>query len=80
MHASDLSGTPDVIFYNQHLHRLYVAIGDPGVIEVFDTKDMKLWQTVKTELGAHTIAYNASNNRVYAFLPETHKASVYDDS
>ena len=33
-----ISGVPDVIFFNPALHHLYVAIGDPGVIEVFDTR------------------------------------------
>jgi len=79
-HASDLAGSPDVIFYNQSLHHLYVAIGEPGVLEVFDTKNMKLLQSVKTGPGAHTIAYNSDSNRVYVFLPETHRALVYSDS
>ena len=79
-HASDLPGSPDVIFYNQRLHHLYVAIGEPGVLEVFDTKKMKRLETMKTQIGAHTIAYNAANDRVYAFLPETHEASVYQDT
>ena len=77
--ASDLSGTPDVIFYNSRLHHLYVAIGEPGVIDVFDTDKMKLSQTVKTEPGAHTIAYNPETNKVYAFTPASHRAAVYQD-
>ena len=30
----DLSGAPDVVFFNAALRHLYIAIGDPGVIEV----------------------------------------------
>ncbi len=75
--VSNLSGPPDAIFYNSRLHHLYVAIGDPGVIDVFNTDTMKLIQTVKTEGGAHTIGYNSESNKVYALLPETHRASVY---
>ena len=78
-HPSDLSGPPDVIFYNSQLEHLYVASGHPGTIDVFDTKTMKRAQTVKTEEGAHTIGYNSESNKVYAFLPETHRASVYVD-
>ena len=37
----ELSGSPDVIFFNRVLRRLYIAIGDPGVVEAFDTEDMK---------------------------------------
>ncbi len=78
-HVSDLSGPPDVIFYNSRLHHLYVAIGDPGMIDVFDTDTMKLSQTVKTEVGAHTIAYNPEIGRVYAFLPASHRAAIYQE-
>jgi DNA-binding beta-propeller fold protein YncE len=78
--ASDLAGSPDVIFYNSKLHHLYVTIGDPGVVEVFDTHSMKLVQTVKTELGSHTIGFNPMNDKVYVFMPETHQAAVYVDA
>jgi DNA-binding beta-propeller fold protein YncE len=74
-----LSGVPDVIFYNTRLHHLYIAIGDPGVIDVFDTSTMRLLETVPTEKGAHTIAFDSKRNKVYAFLPATHRAAVYLD-
>jgi DNA-binding beta-propeller fold protein YncE len=76
---SDLSGPPDVIFYNSHRKHLYVASGNPGTIDVFDTTTMKRVQTVNTEGGAHTIGYNPETEKVYAFLPETHRASVFLD-
>ena len=75
-----LSGVPDVIFYNPVLKHLYVAIGNPGVIDVFDTASMRLIETVPTEKGAHTIAFDAERNKIYAFLPETHRASIYLDT
>jgi DNA-binding beta-propeller fold protein YncE len=74
-----LSGTPDVIFFNPGLLRLYVAVGDPGVIDVFDTRDLRRVETVVTGKGAHTIAFEPTRNRVYAFLPATHRAAVYSD-
>ena len=74
-----LSGTPDVIFYNDQRQHLYVAVGDPGLVDVFDTRRMKFAETVKTEKGAHTIAYNPETSKVYALLPETHRASVFVD-
>lgn len=76
---SDLSGPPDVIFFNRSLKHLYVASGEPGVIDVFDTSSMKLIETVMTESGAHTIAFDADQNKVYTFLPQTHRAAVYMD-
>ena len=75
----DLSGPPDVIFYNSRRKHLYVASGHPGTIDVFDTDTMKRVQVVKTEEGAHTIGYCSESNKVYAFLPETHRASAYVD-
>ncbi len=73
----ELSGSPDVLFLNTSLGHLYVAIGDPGVIDVFDTGTMQYLETVTTEQGAHTIAFDAARNKVYAFLPHTHRAAVY---
>ncbi len=77
--ASSLAGPPDVIFYNSKLHHLYVAVGEPGVIDVIETDTMKTIQTVKTEPGAHTIAYNPETARVYAFMPKSHRASIFAD-
>ena len=72
----DLSGMPDVIFFNAVLRHLYVAIGDPGVIEVFDTDTLERIETVPTEKGAHTIGFDLDRNKVYAFLPQTHRAAI----
>ena len=68
------------IFFNAALRHLYVAIGDPGVIEIFDTESMRRIESVATERGAHTIGYDAIRDIVYAFLPETHRAAVYRDN
>ena len=76
---TDLAGAPDVIFYNPKLDHLYIAIGDPGIIQVFDTRRMKQTEIVKTERGTHTIGYDQDTGKVYAFRPETHRASVYQD-
>lgn len=76
----DLSGVPDVVFHNAAKDHLYVAIGDPGVIDVFDTKTMDRVQSCPTEKGAHTIGYDPSTNEVYAFLPASHRAAVFEDS
>jgi DNA-binding beta-propeller fold protein YncE len=74
-----LSGAPDVIFLHPASGRLYVAIGDPGVIDVIDTIQMRRVQTVDTEAGAHTLALDRKRGKVFAFLPETHRAAVYLD-
>jgi DNA-binding beta-propeller fold protein YncE len=75
----DIGGVPDVIFFNAALERLYVAIGDPGIIEVWNTSTMRRLQVVETEKGAHTLAFDARSNTIYAFLPHSHRATVYVD-
>jgi DNA-binding beta-propeller fold protein YncE len=74
-----IAGVPDVVFFNAGLARLYVAIGDPGVIEVFDTLPLRRRETVTTEPGAHTLSFDASRNIVCAFLPASHRAALYED-
>ena len=76
---ADLSGTPDVIFFNAALKHLYVAVGDPGVIDLFETDSLQRIDTISTEKGAHTLGFDATHNKVYAFLPESQRASVYLD-
>jgi len=74
-----IAGVPDVVFFNAALARLYVAIGEPGVIDVFDTAPLRRHETVPTEAGAHTLSFDATRNIVCAFLPGSHRAAVYED-
>jgi len=74
-----LSGAPDVIFLDRLLGRLYVAVGDPGVIDVIDIHRMRRLETVSTEPGAHTTALDVRGHRLYVFLPTTHRAAVFVD-
>ena len=74
-----LSGVPDVVFLNPARRHLYVAVGGPGVIDVLDSATLKHLESVPTEKGAHTLAFAPADNRVYAFLPETHRAAVYQE-
>lgn len=70
-------GAPDAIWSNPPRHHLYIAIGDPGVIQVVDTTSMQVVQTVTTELGAHTTAFDPRRQLLYVFLPATCQAGVY---
>lgn len=74
-----LPGGPDVVMHDPELNHLYVAIGDPGVIAVVDTSTLELAEIVPTESGAHTIGLDASRHTVYAFLPASGGAAVYQD-
>jgi DNA-binding beta-propeller fold protein YncE len=80
LHQADLSGKPDVVFFNPRLDHLYVAVGDPGVIDVFDSTNLSRLETVQTEKGAHTLALDISHNKLYAFLPQIHRAQVFTDA
>jgi DNA-binding beta-propeller fold protein YncE len=73
-----LSGAPDVVFFDWVHKRLYVAVGDPGTIDVFDTKTMEKLASVATEKGAHTFALAPDGHQVYAFLPMSHRAAIYE--
>jgi DNA-binding beta-propeller fold protein YncE len=75
-----LSGAPDVIFLHPQSGRLYVAIGDLGVIDVIDIGTMRGEEVVPTEAGAHTLALDRKRNKVYAFLPQSHRAAVFVDT
>ena len=75
--AVTLSGPPDVIFLDPGLSRCYVAIGDPGVIDVIDIRTLRRLDSVATEPGAHTTALDPRRHRLYVFLPKTHRAAVF---
>lgn len=74
-----LSGAPDVVFLDAARERLYVAAGDPGVIDVIDTAALKVVERVPTEPGAHTTALDDRRGRLYVFLPATHRAALFVD-
>jgi DNA-binding beta-propeller fold protein YncE len=73
-----LSGAPDVVFFDRVHKRLYVAAGDPGTIDVFDTKTMQKLASAATEKGSHTFALAPAGDEVYAFLPMSHRAAIYE--
>lgn len=74
-----LSGSPDMLFYHRALSRLYAAISDPGVIDVFDALSLTRLETVYTERGVRTIALDMQRSKVYAFLPRSHRVFVYQE-
>jgi hypothetical protein len=48
------------------------------VVDVFATSPMKKLATIETEAGAHTTALSPAGDRLYAFLPRTHRAAIYE--
>ena len=74
-----IAGVPDAIWFNPRRQRLYVAIGEPGVVDVVDTQAMAVVQRLETEAEAHTTAYDDARQRLYVFLPQTCRAAVYEE-
>jgi DNA-binding beta-propeller fold protein YncE len=78
LNEGKLSGVPDVVWFNPKRRQLYVAVGDPGVIDVFDTTSMMSLGSITTGKGAHTTAFPPSGDSLIAFLPATHRAALYE--
>ncbi len=74
-----ISGTPDAIWHNHRTARLYVAIQDPGVIDVVNTETMTVEEQIFTELGTHTSAFDPRRQRLYVFLPSC-RVAMYEES
>jgi len=70
---------PDVCWLNTEKNRFYCAIGRPGVIEVIDTRKMMIVERVSTEEGAHTFTFDRKRQSLYAFLPQSCRASIYQE-
>jgi len=73
-----ITGAPDAIWHNHQAARLYVAIEEPGVIDVLNTRTMAVDEQIFTEVGAHTTAYDAMRQRLYVFLPSC-RVAVYEE-
>jgi DNA-binding beta-propeller fold protein YncE len=74
-----LPGSPDVVMHDRELARLYVAIGEPGVVCSFDSTRLELLETVATEQGAHTIGWDPHGRCLYVFCPERSGALVFEE-
>jgi DNA-binding beta-propeller fold protein YncE len=74
-----LPGVPDVIMLDDELQRLYVAIGDPGVIAAFNSHPLTHLETVETESGAHTSGWDPDTRCLYVFCPESGGAMLFEE-
>jgi len=74
-----IGGGPDVVWLNIDRHRLYCAIGKPGVIEVIDTEKLVVDEKVNTEEGAHTFTFDQKRQRLHAFFPRSCRAAIYEE-
>jgi len=74
-----LPGVPDVVMLDRELRRVYVAVGDPGVVCSFDNERLELLETVETERGAHTTGWDPVSHCLYVFCPGSGGARVYEE-
>jgi DNA-binding beta-propeller fold protein YncE len=78
--ACPIAGAPDAIWYNADRRLLYVAIGDPGLVDVIDTATMTGQEQIPTEAGAHTTAFDQTRQQLAVFLPHSCSAALYQES
>jgi DNA-binding beta-propeller fold protein YncE len=74
-----IAGEPDAIWYSSASESLYVAIGNPGVVDVLDTRTPAVVQQLTTGKGAHTTAFDSQRRRLYVFQPASAEAAVFDE-
>lgn len=74
-----LPGVPDVVMHDPELRRLYVAVGDPGLVCSFDSARLEPVETVETEQGAHTTCWDPIERCLYVFCPASRGAAVYEE-
>lgn len=74
-----LPGAPDVVMHDRELARLYVAIGEPGVVCSFDSDRLEPLETVGTEQGAHTLGWDPDGRCLYVFCPRSGGALVFEE-
>jgi hypothetical protein len=74
-----LPGVPDVVMHDASMRRLYVAIGEPGVVCSFDTELLEHLETVETESGAHTTGWDPEHRCLFVFCPGSGGAAVFEE-
>jgi len=74
-----LPGVPDVVMHDPDLRRLYVAIGEPGLVCSFDSERLEQLESIETEAGAHTSGWDPVGRALYVFCPGSGGAAVYEE-
>jgi len=74
-----LPGVPDVVMHDPERARLYVAIGEPGVVCSFDSERLEPLETVATEAGAHTLGWDPDGHCLYVFCPTSSGAIIFEE-
>ncbi len=77
--AVPISGEPDAIWFNPVRQRLYVGVGNPGLLDVIDTERLTLLGSIPVEAGAKTSAFDVERQRLYVFMPLSCAAAVFEE-
>ena len=80
LNSIQISGVPDAIWFNPLRKRVYVAVGMPGLIDVVDTERGVRVDSIPTEAGATTSAFDVERQRLYVFLPVSCTAAVFEET
>jgi DNA-binding beta-propeller fold protein YncE len=73
----EIGGAPDAIWFNDATQELFVAIGDPGLLQVVDTQTLAVEETVHVGLGTQTTALDSVRQQLYVFRPSTCDVAAY---
>jgi DNA-binding beta-propeller fold protein YncE len=77
LRSAPIPGVPDATWYNSQSACLYVALGQPGVLQVMDTDTLTEREAVVTEPGAGTTAFDVQRQQLFVFLPRTSRVAIY---
>jgi len=77
--SQPLPGEPDVVMHDPDLRRLYVAIGDPGLVCSFDSEHLEPLESIATEPGAHTCGWDPEGRTLYVFCPGSGGAALFEE-
>jgi hypothetical protein len=78
--AAGIAGVPDATWYNARGRLLYVAIGEPGLVDVIDTVTMTRREQLKTPIGSHTTAFDRVRQRLAVFVPGSGRVDLYHET
>jgi len=73
----EIAGNPDAIWFNPAVGHVYLAIGDPGIVQVVDGSRFVVIETVDTGPGAHTLTLDVKRQQLYVFRPSTCSVLAY---
>ncbi|HET7465174.1 MAG TPA: YncE family protein [Candidatus Dormibacteraeota bacterium] len=73
----EIAGGPDAIWFHPKKDEVYVAIGDPGLLQVLDAEGMVVTDTIETGPGAQTTALDAQRQELFVFVPSSCSTLVF---